>query len=119
MRMKLVAKWLLVAAALVMAVQAADAGVACRCGAETQEYQILKSDQGTVVRVWLVNYCRFPAYFLVNVVAKAADDGALLRSDRPVRLNPWQRMPVDVVFKEDISTVSYWFATRLGSTVPI
>lgn len=116
---KLVSRWIMAAAVVFVASQAANAQMRCRCGAETQEYQILKTDKGTAVRVWVVNYCPTPSYFLVNVVATAADDGALLRADRPVRVNPWQRTPVDVQFKEDIGIVSYWFATRLGATVPI
>ena len=119
MSLKNLSKWLLVFAALIVAVQTTKAGGYCRCGIDTQEYQILKTDKGDAVRVWLFNYCPFPTYVLANVVATAADDGALLKADRPVRLNPWQRMPVDVPFKEAIGIVSYWYATRLGAAIPI
>ena len=118
MSLKTVSKWILCAALLLVGVRAANAQ-GCKCGAETREYQIVKTDKGSAVRVWVVNYCRVPAYVLVNVVATAADDGALLRSDKPVRVNPFQRTPVDVLFNEDIATVSYWFATRLGGALPI
>ena len=118
MSLKTISKWTLCAALLLVGIQAANARL-CKCGADTREYQIVKTDKGSAVRVWVVNYCQEPAYVLVNVVATAADDGALLRSDKPVRLNPGQRMPVDVLFQEEIGVVSYWFATRLGGAIPI
>jgi len=120
MRLRIVSKWLLIAMALIVSVRAANAEGYCRCGTDTREYQILKTDKGTAVRVWVFNYCPVPSYVLVNVVATAADDGALLRSDKPLRVNPWQRLPVDVPFGEAITIVNYWFATRLGGTqVPL